>query len=147
MIPKKESQAMPAAQKTPSTPIPEPAATAPAGGPNPILKTLRSALLIAMGTVAMGKEEVETIVNRLVEKGELAEKDARQLLSELWERGKGFSESTSKVEAKFEELIDSRVEAVLDRLNVPSRRSVEELGKKIAELSQKVDELTRRLTV
>lgn len=137
---------MPAAKKTPSTPSPEPAATAPAGGPNPILKTLRSALLIAMGTVAMGKEEVETIVNRLVEKGEIAEKDARELLSELLERGKEFTESTTKIESKFEELIDSRVEAVLDRLNVPSRRSVEELGKKIAELSEKVDELTRRLT-
>lgn len=138
---------MPAAKKkTTPAPTPAPTTTAPESGHNPILKTLRSALLIAMGTVAMGKEEVEAIVNRLVEKGEIAEKDARELLSDLLERGKELGESTAKVESKFEELIDSRVEAVLDRLNVPSRRSVEELGKKIAELSEKVDELSRRLT-
>jgi len=142
----RRSQAMPAAKKTPSALAPEPKATTPETGPNPILKTLRSALLVVVGTVAVGKEEIETIVNRLVEKGEIAEKDARELLKDLLERGKEVTESTTRVESKFEELIDSRVEAILGRLNVPTRRHVEELGKKIAELSEKVDELTRRLT-
>jgi poly(hydroxyalkanoate) granule-associated protein len=131
-------------KKTPPTSASEPAASAvPA---NPILKALRSTLLIVIGTFALGKEEIEAIVNRLVEKGELAEKDARELLSDLLERRKDLTETTAKVEAKLEDLIDARVEAVLDRLNVPSRRSVEDLARKIAELAEKVDELTRRLS-
>jgi len=130
-------------------PIPPTSASEPATSAipsNPLLKALRSTLLIVMGTLAVGKEEIEAIINRLVEKGELAEKDARELLNDLLERGKDLTETTAKVESKIEDLIDARIEAILDRLNVPSRRSVEELARKIAELAEKVDELTRRLS-
>ncbi len=137
---------MPTPKKTPPTSAPESGTTASAIGHNPILKALRSTLLIVMGTLAVGKEELEAIVNRLVEKGELAEKDARELLNDLLERRKDITGTTAKVEAKIEDLIDARLEAVLDRLNVPSRRNVEELARKIAELAEKVDELSRRLS-
>ncbi len=132
-------------RKTSPASAPESGSTASAIGHNPILKALRSTLLIVMGTFAVGKEEIEAILNRLVEKGELAEKDARELLNDLLERGKDITGTTAKVESKLEDLIDARLEAVLDRLNVPSRRSVEELAKQIAALAEKVDELTRRL--
>ncbi len=111
-------------------------------GSNPVLKAVRSVLLVVIGTFAVGKEEIEAVVNRLVEKGEIAEKDGRELLSDLFERRQ---KDMTKAESKVEGLLDTRVEGILARMNIPSRGDVEELGKKIAELAKKVDDLTKKV--
>ncbi|MEW6504421.1 MAG: phasin family protein, partial [Chloroflexota bacterium] len=40
----------------------------------------RKILLAGIGAAALAQEEIERFVNRLVEKGELAEKDARRMI-------------------------------------------------------------------
>lgn len=111
-------------------------------GKNPVAKIVRSVLLAAIGTVALGKEEIEAIVNRLVERGEIAEKDGREMLTDLFERR---PKELPKPEIKVEGVLDGRIEGILSRMNVPSRNDVEELGKKIADLSRKVDDLSKKL--
>lgn len=120
--------------------------TAPAeehvNGGNPVVKAMRNMLMAAIGTVSMGIEEVETIVNHLIERGELAEKDGRAMVAEVRERRQKDME---KAGSRFDGLVDIRVETILNRMNIPSRSDVEDLGKKIGELSNKVDELTKKL--
>lgn len=111
-------------------------------GKNPVVKIVRNVLLAAIGTVALGKEEIEAIVNRLVERGEIAEKDGREMITDLFERR---PKDLPKPEIKVEGVMDGRIEGILSRMNVPSRGDVEELGKKIADLSRKVDDLTKKL--
>lgn len=111
-------------------------------GKNPVVKIVRNVLLAAIGTVALGKEEIEAIVNRLVERGEIAEKDGREMITDLFERR---PKDLPKPEIKVEGVMDGRIEGILARMNVPSRGDVEELGKKIADLSRKVDDLTKKL--
>lgn len=111
-------------------------------GKNPVVKVVRNVLLAAIGTVALGKEEIEAIVNRLVERGEIAEKDGREMITDLFER---HPKEQVKPEIKVEGAVDGRIESLLARMNVPSRGDVEELGKKIADLSRKVDDLTKKL--
>ena len=112
-----------------------------ANGKNPLVKMVRTVLLATMGSVALGKEEIESIINRLVEKGEIAEKDGRELLSDLIERRK---KEAGKVENKIS-AIDQRVESLLNRMNVPSKSDVESLSRKISALSKKVDELNKKI--
>ena len=114
-------------------------------GRNPILKTIRTVLLAAIGTVAMGKEEIEAIVNRLVEKGEIAEKDGRELVNELLDRRKKDVEKVEDVVEERAGLMDQRIESVLNRMNIPSKSDVESLSRKIGSLSQKVDELNKKI--
>ena len=111
-------------------------------GKNPVVKMARTVLLATMGSVALGKEELEAIVNRLVEKGELAEKDGRELIVEIIERRK---KEISHVDLKVGNM-DQRLESILGRMNVPSKRDVEDLSRKIGTLSKKVDALNKKIS-
>lgn len=103
---------------------------------NPLLEAARKVLLAGIGAVALAQEEIEDFVNRLVERGEIAEKDGRKLVREVVDRRKKDAE-------KAEDEISKRVEEVLDRMSVPTKADIEALGEKIAHLSKKVDELKK----
>jgi len=113
-----------------------------ANGSNPVVKTVRTVLLTTAGALALGKEEIETIVSQLVEKGEIAEKDGRELLADLVNRPR---KEMGKAEEKFEGFFDRRIESVLHRMNVPSKTDVEGLSRKIGSLTQMVDELNTKI--
>lgn len=99
---------------------------------NALLESLRRVLLAAVGAVFLAQEEMEDFVNRLVQRGEIAEKDARRLLSDVRERRQRQLEG---------ELDDGRVEQVLHRLNLPSKTEIDALSRQIDELSRRVEEL------
>lgn len=103
-----------------------------------LFETLRKVLLASIGAFALGLEEVEVFLNKLVERGEIAEQDARNLINEM--------KSKRKKDAKTaEEEINKRVEEVLNRMNVPTKTDIDALGKKITSLSKKVDDLGKSL--
>ena len=93
-------------------------------------------MLATIGAAAIAQDEVEELVDRLVERGEIAAKDGKNLASEMMEKGKGRA-------TKVEEAIGKQVEQVLDRMNILSKADVETLSQKIATLSQKIDELNK----
>jgi poly(hydroxyalkanoate) granule-associated protein len=97
-------------------------------------------LLASVGAVVLAQEEIEDFVNRLVEKGEIAEKDGKKLVKDILERRK---KETAKVEKEVDDRIESIVEKVLGRMNVPTKSDIDALSKKIGELSQKVEDLKK----
>lgn len=98
--------------------------------PNPLFESARKVLLAYIGGWALAWDELEDFVDKLVERGEVAEKDARTLLREMAEKRKPAD-------------LDSRMEEVLNRMNVPSKADIEALGEKIAMLTKKVEELKK----
>jgi len=103
---------------------------------NMLLDAVRKVLLASIGAVALAQEEIEDFVNKLVERGEIAEKDGKKLVHEVMDKRKKGAE-------KAEDEFSKRVEEILTRLNVPSKVDIESLGEKIAALSKKVDELKK----
>ena len=103
---------------------------------NPLFEMVRKVLLASIGAVALGKEEIEDFVDRLVERGEIAEKDGRKLVREVMDRRK-------KEARKAEDELNKNVESVLDKMNVPSKGDIDALGEKITALSKKIDELKK----
>jgi poly(hydroxyalkanoate) granule-associated protein len=103
---------------------------------NPLLDISRRVLLAGIGAVALAQDEVEEFVNKLVERGEIAEKDGRKLVREVMDKRK-------KEGDKAEDELGKRVESILDRLNVPSKADIEELSQKIAALTKKIDDLKK----
>lgn len=116
----------------------------------------RKVLLAGMGAVALSMEEAQEFVEKLVERGEIAEADAQKLMQELRKRAqrsekeavkatkkaeKVTKKTTEKVAKKAEGALEETVETVLKSLNVPSKSDVDTLSKKISELSRKVDAL------
>ena len=103
---------------------------------HPLYEISRKVLLASIGAMALAQDEAEAFVNRLVERGEIAEKDGKSLMREMLEkRRKRFS----KVEAE----VSKRMEKVLERLNIPTRQEIDALNTKIAALNKKLDELSK----
>jgi polyhydroxyalkanoate synthesis regulator phasin len=103
---------------------------------NPLLEVARKVLLAGIGAVALTQEEIEKFVNKLVERGEIAEKDGKKLVHEMADKRKKHAE-------KAEDEMNKRIETVLDRMSVPSKADIEMLSQKITELSKKIDELKK----
>ncbi len=99
-----------------------------------LLVGLRRVLMAGVGAVALAQDEVEEFVNKLVDRGEIAENDGRSLVKDVFERRKERAQ-------KAEDALETRVEGLLDRMNVPTKRDIDNLSKKITLLAQKVDEL------
>ena len=110
--------------------------------PRPIKLTaaMRRLFLAGIGAAALAQEELETLVNRLVEKGEIVEEDGRKLLKETFERRKREVEETEKeIDARIERIVTQ----VLAQLNIPTRSDIETLNQRIAELTKKIEELQK----
>jgi len=103
---------------------------------NAFLDALHKVMLASIGAVALAQEEVEDFVNKLVEKGEIAEKDGKKLVNEVMTKRK---KSAEKAEDEF----TKRVEEIMDRMSVPTKADIEALGEKITNLSKKVDDLKK----
>jgi poly(hydroxyalkanoate) granule-associated protein len=107
-------------------------------GPNPMLELARKMALASIGAVALTQEELEKIVNRLIERGEIAEKDGRKLVKDVMARRKKKTEERTTESA---DVIDSRLGDVMGRMNIPSKSDIEALDRKITLLTEKVDKL------
>ncbi len=99
----------------------------------PLLEAARKVLLAGIGAISLAQEEIEDFINKLVERGEIAEKDGKKLIQELQvKRNRGAE--------KAEEELHKRVNLVLDRMNVASKSDIDELNNKIAVLTMKLEE-------
>jgi poly(hydroxyalkanoate) granule-associated protein len=106
---------------------------------NSLLSGLRRILMASIGAVALAQEEIEEFINKMVERGEIADGDARKLVSDVLERRKRLVQDGAKT---AEGELDKRIEPLLQRMNIPTKTDIELLSAKISELSRKVDELT-----
>ena len=106
----------------------------------PLVDSVRRLMLAAVGAVAMTRDEMEQFVERLVDRGELAERDAKKLVNDVMARRKqDVEEAADEAEAR----VESRLEHVLNRMNIPTKRDIDELSDKIALLSARVEELKK----
>lgn len=100
----------------------------------PLYNTARKILLASVGAMALAQDEIEDFLNKLIERGELAESDGRKLMDEIKERRR-----TSL--GRAEDRLTSRLESMLKHLNIPTKAEMESLSEKIAALSRKLDEM------
>lgn len=104
---------------------------------NSLLGGVRRVLMAGVGAVALAQEEIEEFVKKLVDRGEIAEKDGRKLVDDILEKRKSRAQ-------KAEDALETRIEGLLERMNVPSKSDIDELSKKITLLAKKVDELKKK---
>jgi poly(hydroxyalkanoate) granule-associated protein len=105
-------------------------------GASSLFDMSRKVLLAGIGAMSLAQDEVEAFVNRLIERGEIAEKEGKTLVREVMDKRK-------KKMQEVEDEATKRVKEILDRMNVPTRRDVQTLSDKIAELTHKIDELKK----
>jgi polyhydroxyalkanoate synthesis regulator phasin len=94
-----------------------------------LFELARKVALASVGAVALTQDEVEKFIDKLVERGEVAEKDARKLMRELSHKSRRTT--------------DKRMEEVLHRMDIPTRADIKALSLKIAALTEKVETLKK----
>jgi poly(hydroxyalkanoate) granule-associated protein len=107
-------------------------------GGNLMLASLQRVLLAGVGVVVLAQEEVEDFVRRLVDRGDIAEDEGRELVEDVLEQR---DRRLQKVRSGLEGRIDRSTEEVYKRLNIPTRSEIKSLSAQIDALSKKVDEL------
>lgn len=94
-----------------------------------MLDLFKKAVLMGLGVITLTKEKVEQIVDELIKKGELKED----------ERSKAVHDLLAKIEEQekvLSEKVGSIVKNTLEKLDIPSRKDIEKLEKKIDELKK-----------
>jgi poly(hydroxyalkanoate) granule-associated protein len=109
-----------------------------------LVEGLRRLLLASIGAVALSRDETEVFLNKLVERGELAQKDAEKLLRELQNRVRQSRPQVGPQVEKIGARMEQGMEEFLNRLNIPSKRDIDELSAKIAQLAARVEELRKQ---
>lgn len=107
-----------------------------AEGKNTLFGMARNIMMAGVGAVALAQEEVEAFVNKLIERGEVAEKEGKKFLEDLTQRRKEQVEKT-------EDEMSNRIEEALGRMSVPTKSDIKALSAKISTLTKKVDELAK----
>ena len=108
------------------------------------IELLRKMLLAGVGAVAMSRDETEQFVSKLVERGELAQKDAEKLLRDVQSRLRQSRPEVQEQAEKVTTRAQHGMEEFLNRLNIPSKRDIEDLSAKIAQLAARVEELRKQ---
>lgn len=115
-----------------------------------LVQLLHKALLAGVGAVALAQDEMEDLVNRLVERGEIAEADGKRLLKDVIEQRRETVEQMQKRASEYIERpsravddVEKRIQAVMAKKNIPTKDEIETLNAKIAALTRKVEELKR----
>ncbi len=96
----------------------------------------RRVLLAGVGAVGLAHDEVHAFLDRLVERGELAQKQARDLLKEVSERREG---RLQKARTRLREHLSRLLEA----LDVPRRSDLEALERRLERLTTQVEALLK----
>jgi poly(hydroxyalkanoate) granule-associated protein len=114
---------------------------------NMIVNGAQTVVRAGLGVMGMGQdaaasaqEEIVKLFDKLVERGEEIEKERRQQFDEFVEnRQKQVKDQRKKAEKDLEK----RIETVLHSLNMPSRKDIDSLNRKINALTRKIDELQK----
>jgi poly(hydroxyalkanoate) granule-associated protein len=108
----------------------------------------RRVLLAGMGAVALTAEEAQAFVDKLVERGELAEVEAQKLIQDFQER---LKQRESQIQRAGEQgaqqagsMVEDQIAAMLHRMNVPTKRDIDQLSQQIEMLNAKIDAMRER---
>ncbi|WP_321419837.1 phasin family protein [uncultured Desulfobacter sp.] len=95
-----------------------------------MIETLKNSLLTGVGMALRSKKEIETFAKEFAQQSEMNQKEAKDFLEECKKR---YDDAKSGLDKKIEEV----VEAVLRRLDLPTRGDIDALNARIDELTQK----------
>lgn len=101
-----------------------------------ILESLRRVLLASVGVIALTIDEMSDLVDKLVERGEIAEQEGKKLINEIQDKRK-------KKTDEAEDVASNRMREMMDKMDIPSKSDIDKLSNKINTLTKKVDELKK----
>jgi len=85
------------------------------------------------------QEKFNEFIDELIKKGELSEAQGKKLFEE-------WSEKAGKSKEDFDKNLAELTNKSLEKINLPTKTEVEDLGKKVQSLSKKLDKLEKAIS-
>ena len=90
--------------------------------------------LVSLGSLSWTQEQFETMARKYLDQRKTAREETNKLVEEL-------SSQAKKNQQQMQKMIEEAVTAAFENLEVPTFSYIDELSKKVEELSRKVDNL------
>ena len=94
-----------------------------------MLEFIKKAIFIGAGLASMTAEKIEEAVAEIVQRGEISEKQGRELIQELKDR-------SGKARKDLGDRVEKMIEEALQKLKIPTRKEVDELKARIDRLEK-----------
>jgi len=123
--------------------------TAEAVQKSSLMEAVHKVLLAGIGAAALAQEEIEDFINRLVERGEIAEADGKKMMKDVLAKRKQMVKMPAKPAVQPKKItsdIEKRIEDLMAKMNIPTKDEIDALSAKITVLTKKVDELKKSET-
>jgi len=115
---------------------------------NVVFNGVHKVFLFGLGLVSSTTDQLDNVqteasklFSNLVERGEALETDGRKVVGDIVERRKSQAKN---VTGKAETELDKRIESIINRMQMPTRNDIQELGKKVNSLNRKIDALKKQ---
>ena len=92
-----------------------------------MVEMLKKSIYATIGIALMTREKAEEIGRKVAEEARLSESEGKQFIDELLKRAE-------ETRASFEKMVARQVEAALRKVNIPSRREMDELELRVRKL-------------
>ncbi|GIL16035.1 MAG: hypothetical protein BroJett039_12080 [Chloroflexota bacterium] len=96
--------------------------------------TFRKVVLASVGAVGIAQDELNALIKRMVDRGEITEKDARKLVNDV-------QKEVNKRRKGGQTKAEKEMEGMMEKLNVPSKADIEDLTAQVTALSNRIEEL------
>ena len=96
-----------------------------------MVEALRKLLLAGLGTLDLTEEKLKAVFNDLVARGEMSEKEARELIS-------NWSKRATEQRGRMKDDVEQAVNRTLQAMGLAKRADLDALAARLAELERKV---------
>lgn len=91
---------------------------------------IKNVVLTGLGVLFLTREKAENLAKDLIRKGELSETEEAKFVKDLMKKAE-------KAGGEIEEKIEKTVGKTLKKLNIPTRKDLDEIKQKLDKLSKK----------
>lgn len=94
-----------------------------------MFELFKKTIWLGAGLAVMTTEKIEDAVAEIIKKGQLSEKEGKELMADLVEQSKN-------AKRKLAEKVEKIINHTLQKMNIPSRKEMEELRARVARLEK-----------
>jgi polyhydroxyalkanoate synthesis regulator phasin len=95
---------------------------------------MKKSLLTGVGLALRSKKEIEELAREFADKGKMDQKEGRKFLDDLMEN---YDEAREKLDKK----VESTVEKILEKADIPRRSDIKKLKEEIREIKGMLDDV------
>ncbi len=96
-----------------------------------MLETIKKSVLTGVGMALRSKKEIEALAKEFAEQSDMNQKEAKDFLNDC---RKSYDEAKTELDKK----IETTVETVLKRVNLPTKKDIEALNRRMDKLAEKL---------